>query len=435
MDIVIEPHPLAGSLHARASKSMAHRLLILAALSEATCDVYCDSTSEDIEATVSCLGGLGAQVAHTKNGFRVCPLPRELRGAPPRTRENPLLDCGESGSTLRFILPIACALGCGAHLTGAGRLAERPLSPLYEQLESHGARLSERGRFPLVAEGRISAGEYFLPGNVSSQFVSGLLMAATLMEGTSRVVVSEPVESASYISLTIHALALFGCEVREGSTRVGTTKCRVFELEGAPLASHGPIRVEGDWSNAAFWLVSGAIGQPVSVEGLDLASAQGDRAILAAIALLGGQVRRRHDCATTLHGTLAGRTLDVSNIPDLVPPIAALAAFSQGETRIRGAARLRLKESDRLESVARALRALGCPVSVLGDGLSISGGRPLTGGAVDTANDHRIAMMAAICAAHAAGPSLIHGAQCVNKSYPGFFDDFRSLGGIAYESE
>jgi len=436
MDVTIEPHALAGTLPAVASKSMAHRLLILAALCPGTTDIDCNTTSLDIDATVSCLEALGARITRTRRGFRVRPVPHDAeQGAPAADDHVPTLDCGESGSTLRFLLPVASALGMPVRIVGHGRLASRPLSPLREELIAHGARISREGSFPLTVEGPISGGAYRIPGNVSSQYVSGLLMAAPLLGEPVRVAVSEPVESRSYITLTRAALRAFGVTVRVSHEDVAGTPCEVYSVNSAKLASPGTCSVEGDWSNSAFWLAAGAIGGPVTVTGLDPKSSQGDRAALAATALFGGRTSASQEGVTAGHAPLHAHFSSVANIPDLVPPLAAMAAYATGTTRLTDAGRLRLKESDRLATVSAAINALGGTARVEGDDLVVEGSGRLSGGTVDAANDHRIAMMAAVCGAYADGPTTIRGAECVRKSYPDFFRDFRSLGGVARESE
>ncbi len=409
---------------APSSKSEAHRLLICAALAEGTTDIDCTTTSQDIDATAACLRALGARVTRTRKGFRVVGIGNG------KVAQGALLDCGESGSTLRFLLPVVCALGADARLTGHGRLAERPLSPLYEELLAHGCTLSEQGAFPLVTGGKLHGGRFELPGNVSSQYVSGLLMAATVAEGPLDVSVTEPVESRPYIDLTIAALARFGVSVTEKRIEGSQGPARLFSVPAdAKLKTPGAIAVGGDWSNAAFWLAAGALSEGgVAVRDLDVRSAQGDRSILAALALLGARVQRSSEGAACREDGLRGCSLDVSACPDLVPPLAAVAARAEGTTRITGAARLRLKESDRLATVSAALNAMGGDASVTDDGLLIVG-RRLVGGTVDAANDHRIAMMASVAATCAEGPTTIVGAECVAKSYPGFFEDFALLGG------
>ena len=428
---LIEPSPLSGTVAAIPSKSMAHRMFILSALCSGITDVACHALSEDITATLRCLKALGAPAMATTTGLRMVPV--TVGG----TKRSPKLDVGESGSTLRFLLPVIAALGCDTTITGHGRLSKRPLAPLDEQLAQHGVTLSKAGAFPLTMTGKLTAGTFELPGNVSSQYTSGLLMAAPLLDGDVTVLVQEPVESRGYIDLTIQALDAFGVKVRQ--ERVQADGQRFLKLTVArdeQLVSPGNCIVEGDWSNAAFWLAAGAMGQePLTVSGLNAQSKQGDRAVMAALSLMGARMGRTTGLVGATRDSLRGRTIDVSGIPDLVPPLAAVASVAAGETRLANAARLRLKESDRLQTTSQAINALGGRAIVDNDDLVITGVEQLKGGTVDAANDHRIAMMAAICAAYAQGPTLIQGADCVAKSYPRFFEDFRSLGGIATAGE
>lgn len=430
MDVTIRPRPLSGTIPAIASKSVAHRVLICAALAGATTDVDCATSSVDIDATAGCLRALGIGVARTKRGFRVVSRPGEAPKQP-EVLHGRELDCGESGSTLRFLLPVVGALACDARLTGHGRLAARPLSPLYEEMLVAGSELSEPGIFPLEVGGRMRPGIFELPGNVSSQYVSGLLLAAPLMDGYTEVWVENPLQSRPYVTLTKNAMRLFGVEVSERQDQRGDTTCTVFRVEqDARYVSPGTVAVEGDWSNAAFWLAAGAIGpEPVAVTGLDLLSPQGDRAILAALARFGARVARKGGMASVRRDRLVGCTLDVRDFPDLVPPLAVVGAFAEGTTRLEHAERLRLKESDRLETVTACLRSLGADARVEGDDLVIQGAEQLPGGVVDACNDHRIAMEAAIAATRCTGPVTIRGAECVAKSYPGFFNDYAVLGG------
>ena len=433
MNVTIKPGALGGQITAPSSKSEAHRLLICAALSPGTTDIDCTSTNDDIDATIGCLEALGARVARTSLGFRVVPIPgTSASDNRPEGRADALLDCRESGSTLRFLLPVVAALGRGARLTGSGRLPQRPLSPLYEQLVEHGAELSPQGRMPLVVGGRARAGRYELPGDVSSQYVSGLLMAAPLMGGPVEVLVREPVESRPYIDLTISAVERFGVEVSETASKTDDGAPARSFVASAPrgLSSPGSVSVGGDWSGAAFWLAAGALrGDGVAVAGLDLGSAQGDRQVLAALALLGARVLRCPEGAACAPELLVAHDLNVASCPDLVPPLAAVAALAEGTTRIRGAERLRLKESDRLVTVSAAINALGGRATVVDDGLDVEGVGELAGGVVDAAGDHRIAMMAAVLACRCASPVTIAGAECVSKSYPAFFEDYAALGG------
>lgn len=431
MDAIVSNSQLAGVVAAIPSKSMAHRLMILAALSPSTTDIHCGSTSEDMEATAACLRALGARVTRTKTGYRIVPMRgRNNTDNHPDALHGPTLDCGESGSTLRFLLPVVAALGGSASFVGHGRLAQRPLSPLYEELEEHGVSLSPQGSFPLRVEGKLRPGRFVLPGNVSSQYVSGLLMAAPLLDSPSEILVSEPLQSRPYIQLTMNALEAYDVHVAHANhERYGDELFTSFLVAPTSLVSPGVVNVEGDWSNAAFWLAAGATSsEGVTVTGLDLASAQGDRMIMAALSSLGVRIARKGGSArSTLDHPHAG-SMDVSDFPDLVPPLAAVAASTPGTTALCNAGRLRLKESDRLATISDALSAMGIAVQVDGDDLLVTGGTP-HGGIVDAANDHRIAMMAAVVASHATEPVTIRGAECVRKSYPAFWDDFASLGG------
>lgn len=430
----ITPHELAGTVPAIASKSMAHRLIICAALADGPTYVRCNSTCADIDATVRCLNALGAHVETAQDGFAVYPVPREERLAGPAfaPRRDALLDCGESGSTLRFMLPVAAALGADAVFTGAGRLAERPLGPLARELFIGGCTLTPEGQWPLGCRGQLRPGRFELPGNVSSQYVSGIMLAAPALGSTTQIVVRGHIESRPYIDLTVRALAAFGVAVderRHPATPVSVEET-LFTIHGGACASPGTVNVEGDWSNAAFWLCAGALGtKPVAVSGLDLNSPQGDRAIMGALLRFGARTRRGGGEARVHPNKLVGYTLSAADIPDLVPVIAAVASVAQGETRITDCARLRIKESDRLTTTAEVLNALGAQVRVDGDDLVIQGVERLAGGTVSSHNDHRIAMMAAVAAVRAEGPVMIEGAEAVAKSYPGFFTDYRLLGG------
>ena len=431
MQARVFPGPLAGAVPAIASKSMAHRLIICAALADAPTEVVCNTTCVDIETTVGCLNALGACIERAGDVYRVEPVPRDARGRLACAKGSELF-CSESGSTMRFMLPVAAALGADARFTGAPRLAARPLSPLYEELIAGGCDLTEQGTFPLSCTGTLRPGRFELPGNVSSQFVSGLLLASLAMDRPSEVVVAGRIESRPYIDLTVSALASFGVNVAVEELEPaadGEARTR-FSADARTLRSPGRVVVEGDWSNAAFWLCAGALSdEPVTVEGLDLASPQGDRGILGALTLFGARVQRGRTSCTVFPHRLHGYEMSAADIPDLVPVISCVASLAEGTTVIRDCARLRIKESDRLATTAETLNALGGDVRIEGDSLVIQGVGSLSGGRVRAHSDHRIAMTAAVAATRAAGPVVIDGAEAVSKSYPGFFDDFRRLGG------
>ncbi len=423
MDKLLNQPRLAGVLRAPSSKSEAHRALIVAALAakygtgDATRRVRCSDLNEDIEATVRCLGALGARIIREGEDFLVTPITEVPRGA--------VLDCGESGSTLRFLLPVACALG-GEPIRFArhGRLPRRPLSPLYEALIAHGACLSEAGVDPLAVQGKLISGDYMIDGGVSSQFVSGLLFSLPLLAGDSRLDVTGKPESIPYIDMTLDAIAEVTDAIRGDLPR--------FVIRGAgrhapPAAETSMFRVGGDWSGAAFFLAAGVLAEPgasVTVTGLDPHTRQGDASIVDVLRAMGGEIEPNAAGAYTARASrLSGTHIHAEQIPDLVP----ILAVAEGETRITGASRLRIKESDRLATTAAMLTSLGGDVTVTDDGLCIRGVKILHGGVVDAAGDHRIAMSAAIAATRADGDVTIRGAEAVAKSYPGFWDVFEEI--------
>lgn len=415
MKRMISPGARTGHVHIPASKSQAHRLLICAALGEETCEIVCDGISADISATAECLRALGAKVERTETGFLVSPIQKVPEGCCE-------LLCGESGSTLRFLLPVVGALGAQAAFHREGRLPQRPLAPLDGVLTAHGMTLSEEGDL-LLCSGQLQAGNYEIAGNVSSQYISGLLMALPRLTGESTLTVTGTLESAAYIAMTEDALRLSGVEFSKNGAAYAIPGGQRFRL---PLCT----AVEGDWSNAAFFLCMGALSKGgVRVEKLNLKSSQGDRGVLGVLRAFGAEVGEEGDAVTVRRGTLRGVTIDASPIPDLIPVLSVVASVAAGETRVENASRLRLKESDRLQSTANLLRALGGRVEEKEDGLVITGVPALHGGAVETQNDHRLAMSAATAACAATGEITVDNDGCVAKSYPRFWEDYGSLKG------
>ena len=378
MDILIHPTKLTGSVEAIPSKSQAHRLLICAAFSDGETELVCPDTNRDIEATAACLRALGADIKRIAKGYRVTPvkaIPKEA-----------VLPCGESGSTLRFMLPVAGALGVDATFLLEGRLPQRPLSPLWEEMERMGCSLSRPTENTIRCQGKLRSGQYTIAGHISSQFITGLLLAFPRMSGESQLEITGKLESKPYVDMTRQALAIF--------------------QSGSP----GKLTVEGDWSNGAFFLAAKAMGNRITVQGLDPNSAQGDRA-----------------AASLLEQMDDFLEIDAADIPDLVP-ILSVAAASKAGCLFRNIQRLRLKESDRVASVMAMLKALGIESHADESTLRVYPGS-FTGGVVDSCNDHRIAMSAAIAATLASGPVTVLGAKCVEKSYPGFWDVYQALGG------
>ena len=416
------------------SKSDAHRALISAALARycnepksVICNVICEETSEDIEATKACLEAL----ADTGN---------ERTGAD--------LYCKESGSTFRFILPIVGALGKRGIFHTMGRLSQRPLSPLYEELCAHGMKISTPGSVPLIAEGKLRGGDFVISGDISSQFVTGLMFALPLLEEDSRLIIKKELQSMGYVEMTARTISQFGIKMNVEKVQ-GDTICTIPGNQ--KYIAVDEYRVEGDWSNGAVWLAAGLLGdKPIKVEGLTLGSAQGDRKIVEAIGAFGGKVLVDGDTVTAYPSItfdkdhyrqkIQGITYDTGQTPDLASVIALIATQAKGITNITNAKRLRTKESDRLHSISTTLRALGADVEELEEGLRIRGTvngekvskgepyRPLKGGTVESFGDHRIVMLAAIASLLCKEKVRIIGWHAVRKSYPSFFERLADLG-------
>ena len=416
MNVTVFPGSARGAVTILPSKSQLHRLLICAALAEGNTTIYAGHTeAEDVAATIDCLSALGAEIVRQEEAFLVIPLRRD------RLPARAVLPCRESGSTFRFMLPLVCALGVSGTFQLSGRLPERPLSPLEAALVQQGIHLSRPTPDTLCAEGQLLPGTYRLPGNISSQFITGLLFALPLLEGESSLAIEGPRESEDYIALTLETLALFG----QGPT---PTRDGYHIRGGGPFRSPGVAVAEGDWSNAAFWLAAGAMpGGQIQVRGLNPESRQGDKDVCAILARMGAHIQWAGNIVTVSAGHLRGTEIDASAIPDLVPVLSAVAAVSEGTTRIRNAVRLRLKESDRLKATAETLNALGARVTEEAEGLVISGLPRLRGGLADAWGDHRIAMTAAVASTAAEDPVNITGAQAVNKSYPDFWALLKTL--------
>ena len=391
MDLRIFPGKLTGQTAAIPSKSQAHRLLICAALADGPTQLHCAQSNRDLDATAACLNALGAAVRATENGFSV----RPMEHIPAKAT----LPCGESGSTLRFLLPLAAALGVEATFRLEGRLPQRPLSPLWEELERKGCQLSRPTPDTILCRGQLQPGSFRLSGSISSQYFTGLMLVLPLLSGSSRLLVQGQLESKPYVDMTRQTLALFGVQADLG------------EIQGSQrYLSPGRVTVEGDWSNAAFFLTAQALGSPVSLTGLNLDSAQGDREIR--------NLLQSMETCSTISG---------AQIPDLIPILAVFAACRQGAvfTHIQ---RLRMKESDRVASTLAMITALGGHGWADADTMTISG-TGLTGGQVDAHNDHRIAMASAIAATCCSQPVILLDAQCVQKSDPHFWEVYAQLGG------
>lgn len=391
MDLTIYPSKLSGKIEAIPSKSQAHRLMICAAFSDRETVLKCPQTNEDIQATAQCLNALGADIKRTETGYKIKPIGKLPNSA--------LIDCGESGSTLRFLLPVVCALGINTTILMHGRLPYRPLTPLWEELIRMGAVLSKPTENTIQTSGKLHSGDFTISGNVSSQFISGLLFATALLPGNSTIHITGLLESKPYVDMTLYALNIFGVNIND------------YHINSCyPFHSPGNLTVEGDWSNAAFFLAAKALGNAVEVTNLNPYSKQGDRVI---------------EYLLTNHESI--NTICARDIPDLVPILAVTFGAKNGVV-FTDIARLRLKESDRVASICDMLNNLGAYATATENTLTVNPGQ-YRGCTIDAANDHRIAMAAAIAATIATGPVTILGAECVSKSYPNFWNEYKRLGG------
>ncbi len=397
MNIKITPSQLFGKINAIASKSVAHRQLICAAFSHVPTKVGCPEVSRDIIATTDCLEALGAEITYENGVFDIIPIDTP--------KENAVLDCCESGSTLRFMLPLVCALGINATLKMAGKLPERPLSPMWEELIRHGAVLEKPTQDTICVSGKLDGKAFLISGDISSQFITGLLFASCVLEEKPEIKVTTAIQSMPYINITCEVLKAFGIMI--------TFKNNTFSLSGK-LTSKKNYTSDGDWSNGAFWICADALSQKsVECTGLSKDSPQGDKEILNVLKKIKDEITE----------------IDGSDIPDLIPIISVIASVSPGKTIIKNAQRLRIKESDRIASTNALIKNLGGNCEITDDGIIINGIKNLKGGTVDSFNDHRIAMSAAIASIVCENEVIINGAESVKKSYPSFWEDFEKLGG------
>ena len=418
MDFVqVYPGNLQGTVTIPPSKSDAHRAVICAALSRGVSKIAPIELSEDITATLRAVETLGVSVRLEENVLTV-------DGSALGTARSRELDCGESGSTLRFFIPIAAALGLPVRFTGRGRLPQRPLGTYLECLPPAGVNCQSTGGLPFSIHGKLQGGRFAVAGNVSSQFITGLLLALPLTGEDSEIVLTTPLQSAGYVEMTIRTMAAFGVTVEK--TMAG------YRIAGGQRYQPQNYAVESDWSQAGFYLAAGALGSRLALHGLRRDSIQGDRTAEAVFSAFGAQLEWQGKALIVSPGVLRGIAVDASQIPDLVPPIAAAAALAEGESKITGAGRLRLKESDRLAAMASAINALGGSVQEEEDGLVIQGVSALKGGRVSGCNDHRVVMAMAVAALRAGGPVEITDPHSIRKSYPSFFKEYNRLGGNAH---
>ncbi len=406
MDVAITPRLLSGEVRVPPSKSVAHRLIICAALARGKSVISNVSCSKDIEATVNAMSALGAKIEINGDSAIIFGIENPSDSAQ--------IDCCESGSTLRFLIPIAAALGVSAEFSGRGKLPERPITPYLRELTKKGVVFDYNGTMPFSVNGRLHSGEYELEGDISSQFVTGLIFALTLTDGKSRIKMLSPLQSKPYVDITTDCLKRFGADIKKLDFG--------WEINGTQLLASNQT-IEGDYSQAAFFYVANALGSDIKINGLNKSSVQGDKKIaeICSTCVVGDGKEKR----------IKPFSLDCSDVPDLVPILTVLASFADGKSEIKNVARLRIKESDRLSAVAECINSLGGRVKAYDDSLVIEGVKSLSGGKVDSFNDHRIAMSMAIAAIKCTDVLTITGAECVRKSYPDFFDVYNKLNGRA----
>ncbi len=415
MQVKIKPTKPSGEISAIASKSDAHRAIICASFADKKTNIHISHTSKDIEATLNCIKAIGADFSKKDNVYEITPVNKPS--------QNPVLDCNESGSTLRFLLPVLSVLGCNATFTGKGRLPERPMDLIVDLLNEHGNNFSSAS-LPITVSGKTIPGDFEIAGNVSSQFISGLLFALPLLNEKCTIRLTSKLESSSYVNMTLDTLKSFGARIDYIENEFITYPIEKYK-------SPTEYIVEGDWSNAAFFMVMGALGGNITIKNLDLSSHQSDKMILDVFSLAGVDFKTSKDKIVVSKSQIKSFEFDVSECPDLFPVLSVLACGSNGKSVLYNAKRLRMKESDRIKSTKELILNLGGKAEETEDSLIIYGNGKLNGGTVDSYNDHRIAMSAYVASTICENDIILNDAKAVDKSYPSFMDDFRSIGGKA----
>ncbi|MCQ4021562.1 MULTISPECIES: 3-phosphoshikimate 1-carboxyvinyltransferase [unclassified Ruminococcus] len=414
-EVTLSPSRLVGKVTVPPSKSDVHRAIICAALSKGVSVISPVELSKDINATIGCAKALGAKITMDGNTVKV-------DGSEFLSVKSAHLDCCESGSTVRFFIPVAGAGGVSCEFTGQGKLPQRPIGIYLDCLPKNGVKCDTHGGLPLKISGKLQSGEYKLPGNISSQFITGLLFALPILDGDSKIILTSPLESSGYVDMTLKAMKCFGVEVK--------VEKQAYIIKGNQ--SYKPCRYtcEGDWSQAAFFMAAGALGGDITIKGLNAGSAQGDRECAEIFKRFGADVELSDSSVKVRQNKLHGIKIDARQIPDLVPALAVTAAFAEGETVIFGAERLRIKECDRLEAVCSGIKNLGGCAVQTEDGLIIKGKPTLCGGRCEGYNDHRIVMSMSIAALRCENDVTITDRESISKSYPDYFEDYKMLGGI-----
>lgn len=408
------PNFLVGEINPPPSKSLCHRAIIAAALAQGQSIIDNVTISEDILATIKGVQALGAVVNFQNNRL-------VIEGGRFTQEDFLAIDCHESGSTLRFLIPLGLALGKGVTYTGQGNLGNRPLGPYLNIFDQQGITYSSK-MLPMEIKGVLRPGEFELEGNVSSQFITGLLFSLPLLESDSTIVVKSKLESLGYIDLTLDILESFGVHVEND-------QYQRFFIKGGQQYKPQHYQIEADYSQAAFWLVAAALNGEITCKGLNPNSKQGDRFIIDILKKAGARIEQYDQNIKVTRSDLDCFDVDVSQYPDIAPILAVAAAFSNGTSHITGAGRLRIKECDRLKAIVTELEKLGASITEHEDSITIQGREFLHGGKLDSWDDHRIAMSLSVAALRSKEPVYIQNSDSVNKSYPSFFEDFIMLGG------
>lgn len=407
MDIRITPSLLKGSVSVPSSKSITHRMLICAGLADGVSVISGVSFSKDIYATISAMQSMGAD--YSINGDEIT-----VKGIGSEPSGSATVDCCESGSTLRFLIPVAAVMGINAEFIGQGRLPQRPITPYIRELSLKGIQFDYNNTMPFTIKGKLKSGIYHLEGDISSQFITGMLFSLPLADGDSEIIMTSPLQSKPYADMTVKCLEKFGVEISE--TQNG------YFIRGNQKFTPCSCHVEGDYSQAAFFFVANAIGNDITINNLDDKSIQGDKKIVEIISEL---------CYNKKKNDKSVYCIDAENIPDLVPVLAVLSSLSGRQVRITGIQRLKIKESDRIISTADMINALGGNAVPYDDSMLINPVENFIGGIVDGCGDHRIVMSAAVMATRAKADVVILNADAVEKSYPDFFTDYINIGGKA----
>ena len=418
--IKIRPTRLQGNVKLPPSKSYSHRAIIAAGLADGKSEIFNISYSEDVKATINAMRLMGAKIKEHSDKL-------EISGVNAVDDKKRRIDCSESGSTLRFIMPVSLFQNGETIFTGSDSLKTRPIDSYLEIMDKQGIWYKRKEKkLPIAVKGKLTAGTFIIDGNISSQFITGLLFVLPLLDGNSKIVVKTELESKKYVDMTIEALKRFEINIENNNYKE-------FYVDGNQKYRACDYEIEGDLSQAAFWLAAGVLGGKVAIECFNLDTLQGDKIIVDIIRKMGGNIIEKGSTLHAIESKLNGVTIDASECPDLVPILAVLGALSSGITKIINAKRLRFKESDRLKAISTELNKIGADIKENIDGLIIIGKEKLKGGEVNTWGDHRIAMALAIASIKCETPVTINNPNVVKKSYPIFFNDFKKLGGVINE--